>query len=458
MCCFSFSLFSPTEIVNMKLQRNLFFIVLIVLHLFFFIKAMDNGHVFTKDSYEYLQQAKNIRDHHSWYCGDLSMPVAPALYSQRPPGYGFFIASVKSINENVWFLLLVQNLLSIFNFYLLYRLLQLLNIKVNLLLLIIPLLFFLSQFIYANLIMAEMIFQTVLMLSFYFLIRFILFKETSALWLYQVFITCALLIKPIWYLFPLVSVLFFIYLIKLHNVKRWTITTHLIPLVFVGGIFIHNHQQTNYWEYSSIQRKLMINYNVQEVLEDVHGREKTSLLVGRMQNAAAVKTSYKEQADFLQHEINKVLRGFPLVFIKIELKGMLRFFTDHSRYDIDSFFSRSPLQTLTWFEDYTDSGRNGIINHFKNYNIWYLIYLAVSVLVNAFLLFCLFVFIKQKNIDASVRIILFVMIFYTALLTGPTGTTRFRLPVYLLLLIAFAAAMPVIQQWFRQLIFKRKLS
>ena len=69
-----------------------------------------------------------------------------------------------------------------------------------------------------------------------------------------------------------------------------------------------------------------------------------------------------------------------------------------------------------------------------------------------------FIFIKQKNIDTGVRIILFVMIVYTALLTGPTGTTRFRLPVYLLLLLAFAAAIPAIQQWFRQLIIKRKLS
>ncbi len=458
MYSFLISLFSPSEIVNMKLQRNIFFIVLILLHLFFFIKAIDNGHVFTKDSFEYLQQANNIRASHSWYCGDLNLPIEPALYSQRTPGYGVFIAAVKSINDNIWFLLLVQNLLSIFNFYLLYRLLQLLGIKKNLLLLLIPLLFFLSQFIYANLIMTEMLFQTALMLSFYFLVRFILFKESSAIWLYQLFITCALLIKPIWYLFPFVSILFFIYLFNRKNVKPWTIITHLVPLIFVVGIYIHNHQQTNYWEYSSIQRKLMINYNVLEVLEEVHGKEKALLEVGRMQDAAAVKENYTEQAELLQHEINKVIRGYPLVFIKMELKGMLRFFTNHSRYDMDSFFSQTPLQTSSWYDDYTASGWKGPISHFKDFNSWYLIYLAVSILVNTFLLICLFVFVKQKNIDIAVRIILFSIIIYTAFLTGPTGTTRFRLPVYLLLLIAFAVALPVIQSWFKQLFFKRKLS
>ncbi len=458
MYSFLISLFSPSEIVNMKLQRNIFFIVLILLHLFFFIKAIDNGHVFTKDSFEYLQQAKNIRDHHSWYCGDLNLPIEPALYSQRPPGYGVFIAVVKSINDNIWFLLLVQNLLSIFNFYLLYRLLQILNIKINLLLLIIPLLFFFSQFIHANLIMTELLLQTVLMLSFYFITRFILFKEPSSIWLYQLFITCALLIKPIWYLFPLVSILFFIYLINKKNVKSWTITAHLIPLIFIAGIFIHNHQQTNYWEYSSIQRKLMVNYNVLEVMEDVHGKEKALLLVDKLQDDAAVKTSYAEQADYMQSEINKVLRGYPLVFIKIELKGMLRFFTDHSRYDMDSFFSQTPLQTSSCYVDYTANGWKGLVSHFKNYNGWYLVYLVISILVNTLLLICLFVFVKQKNIDIAVRIILFSIIIYTAFLTGPTGTTRFRLPVYLLLLIAFAVAQPVIQSWFKQLFLKRKLS
>ncbi len=430
----------------MKLQRIIFFSVLILLHIIFFIEAVNNGHVFTKDSYEYLQQAKNIRDHDSWYCGDFNFTVQPALYSQRPPGYGIFIASVKKINDNIWFLLFLQNLLSIFNFYLIYLLIKLLNIKINLLWLLIPLLFFPSQFIYPNLIMSEMLLQTTLMVAFYFFVRFILFKESSALWLFQVLITCALLIKPVWYLFPLVSILFFIYLIKKKNIKAWMIATHLIPLIVVAGVFIHNYKQTNYCEYSSIQRKLMINYNVYEVMENVLGKEKAAVAIDRIQKSAAIKTSYAEQATFLQQEISKVLIQHPLAFAWIEMKGIMRFFLDHSRYDMESFFSQIPSQETSWLDSYTANGWKGMINHFKNYNVWYFIYLAISVVANVFLLLCLFIFSKQKNIDACVRIILLVMIIYTALLTGPTGTTRFRLPVYPLLLIAFAAEIPLIQQ------------
>ncbi len=431
----------------MKLQRIIFFSVLITLHIIFFFEAINNGHVFTKDSYEYLQQAKNIRDHNSWYCGDFNFPVQPALYSQRPPGYGVFIATIKKVNDNIWFLLFIQMLLSLFNFYLLYLLLKLLDIKINLLWLLIPLLFFPSQFIYANLIMSEMLLQTTVMLAFYFLSRYILLNETSAVWLYQFFIGCAFLIKPVWYLFPFVSILFFIYLISKKNIKAWTITTHIIPLVVIAGVFIHNHNQTNYWEYSSIQRKLMINYNVYEVLEHDLGKEKAIVAIGRMQEAAAVKKNYPEQATYLQQEINKVLIKHPLAFAWIEMKGVMRFFLDHSRYDIESFFYQIPSQETSWWDSYTANGWKGMINHFKNYNMWNIIYLSLSVLVNAFMILSLFVFIRKKNIDAGIRIILFIIIIYTALLTGPTGTTRFRLPIYPLLLIAFAAAIPVIMQW-----------
>ena len=105
----------------------------------------------------------------------------------------------------------------------------------------------------------------------------------------------------------MVSILFFIYLINKKNIKAWTLTTHLFPLIFIACVFMHNHQQTNYWEYSSIQRKLMINYNANEVLADVYGKEEALLRVSKMQEEATLKGSYKEQARILQTEINLLL-------------------------------------------------------------------------------------------------------------------------------------------------------
>ena len=140
------------------------------------------------------------------------------------------------------------------------------------------------------------------------------------------------------------------------------------------------------------------------------------------------------------------------------MKGVARFFVDHSRYDLEYFFSQIPLQQTSWYEDFRSNGWSGIMNRFKDYNIWYFIFLIASMVVNFFLLICLFVFIRQKKIDLCVRIILLVMIIYNAMLTGPSGTTRFRLPIYLLMLIAFAVALPIIKMWFKKIIDLRHRS
>ena len=448
--CFAMYVLSPAHIVNMIKQRTIFFILIIIIHVCFFIKAIQTGQVFTKDSYEYIQQAKNIKNNNSWYCGDMNTAIQPALYSQRTPGYGAFIFVLKQINNSIWFLLIMQSLLSIFNFYVLYRLLQQLSIKINLFVLLIPLFAFPSQFIYSNLVMSEMLLQTCVLLSFYFLVQFIRSKSASAIWLYQLFITCALLVKPIWYLFPFVSILFFIWLVRQKQVNRFAIFTHLIPITIVAGIFFHNHQQTNYWEYSSIQRKLMINYNVFEVLEQLHGKELASLMVDSMQDEAAIKKEYHEQAASLQQQINNLLWAHPFTFAWIETKGIVKFFTDHSRYDIESFFSQVPAQVNSWQQDFKLNRWTGLFNHFKTYNLFYLFYLFLSMVINAFVLFCLFLFAKQKSISLHIRIALVLMIIYTALLTGPTGTTRFRLPVFPLLLLSFAVVLPIVQQWIKK--------
>ncbi len=442
----------------MNIQRTIFFSVLIVAHVFFFCEAISKGHVFTTDSYEYLQQAKNIRDAHSWYCGDFNSSIQPELYSQRPPGYGVFIFLIKKVNDSIWFLLFLQNLLSIFNFYLLYRLLKLLKPKINLLMLLIPLAFFPSQFIYPNLIMSEMLLQTGVILSFYFFARFILLKEVSSVWLYQLFITCSLLIKPIWYLFPFLSLLFFLLMRRQKQFSSQIVFSHLLPIIFVAGIFIYNHKQTSYWEYSSIQRKLMIDYNVYNILVDDSGKAEAEKIVGRMQGAAAAKSNYSEQAGFLQHEINSVLITHPLTFAWVELKGVMRFFIDHSRYDLEYYFSTIAQQPTSWYDDYRANGWSGLQKHFQNFSILFFIYLIFSMMINALLLACLFVFSKLKSIDYVTRIFLVAMIMYTALLTGPTGTTRFRLPVYLLLLLTYAIAFPLVKQWLSKKLFKHNLT
>ena len=136
----------------------------------------------------------------------------------------------------------------------------------------------------------------------------------------------------------------------------WTLFSHLIPIIFVAGIIIHNYNQTGYCEYSSIQRKLMINYNVHEVLEYSYGEKQAAVFVSAMQDSASQKINYSQQAAFLQQEINKVLIEHPLSFAWIETKGVLRFFIDHCRYDLETFFTETPSQNFGWYDDLKANG------------------------------------------------------------------------------------------------------
>jgi hypothetical protein len=47
-------------------------------------------------------------------------------------------------------------------------------------------------------------------------------------------------------------------------------------------------------------------------------------------------------------------------------------------------------------------------------------------------------FLFNKEILKSIRITLALMVFYLAILTGPTGSARFRVPIYPILLVTFA--------------------
>jgi len=48
----------------------------------------------------------------------------------------------------------------------------------------------------------------------------------------------------------------------------------------------------------------------------------------------------------------------------------------------------------------------------------------------------LFLFLFKKQIDLKIRVIIFIIIIYIALITGPMSASRFRLPVYPLMLFA----------------------
>ena len=86
-------------------------------------------------------------------------------------------------------------------------------------------LFFPSQLIYANLIMPEMLLQTAVMLSVYFMLDYFKNKQLRSLLFYQLSITASLLIKPVFLFFPFLSLILFFIIEKKITTVTWIKST-----------------------------------------------------------------------------------------------------------------------------------------------------------------------------------------------------------------------------------------
>ena len=145
-------------------------IFIIAIHVLYFLIACKIGSIYLVDSYGYLNQAKNILLHQSWYAEDWNAPMLIDYFTIRPPLYAVFILLCKTLFNSDYFVIAIQNVLSIVNFFILWKLLSEFKIpqKNTSVMIVLGLIFFPSQLIHANFIMTEIVFQTLLLGVFYF--------------------------------------------------------------------------------------------------------------------------------------------------------------------------------------------------------------------------------------------------------------------------------------------------
>lgn len=421
-----------------KRRNQLFWTIIIIVHSCFFYFSITNANIFTKDSAEYLWQSKNIQSDNGFYAGDLSAPINPALYNQRPPGYGTFLFLTGSnIDSTDYFwTLFVQFLLSLLNVFIIYKFLNLLsNNKASPFWMLIPLLFFPTQFIYAGMIMSEMIFQTFVILSLYFISLLLKRGEMQYLWWSQWAMAISFLIKPITWIFPFIALACFIIYWINSKVKLIAVITFLIPITALVLMFNYSNQKTGIYEYSSIQRKLMINYNVEAVLSDINGHDKAQKVISNFQHSISTH-SYKDRAVLTDVYCKSVLKSNVLSLLKVELKGAFNFFIGHSRWDVNMFVNgKEPLPSKQFSTFHNDKEiATTSLSAFETF------YYYFSMIVNALVFLSFVYFLFMWRIPIRIRGCIGVFVLYIVLATGPSASTRFRMPVFPILMIVFAIA------------------
>jgi hypothetical protein len=421
-------------------KKNSGRIFLIGLHLLFFCLALYFGNSRLKDSYEYIQQAVNLRSYGSWYCADLSKPIDYLMYSQRPPLYGAFLAITWWPFSGDFLILFLQTILSLFNCYLSLRIFETISgRKANILLFFLPVIFFATQFIYANMIMSEIFFQTFWLLAAYYAILFLKNLKLKDLCFHQLAITSALLIKPVAFLFPLISATLIVVMIAKNKIPSNAFITFLIPVSAIIFIVTVNYHHTSVIEYSGISRKLMINYNMPQLLSKRMTETEAKAKIDSVENYAS-QLSYAQRSRYIDQQCLIWIKEAPLAYLSLHLKGFFRFFLDHGRWDLNAFVKgQGNIENQAGIDSaYRKYGMRGASEYASKFPLLLIGYLLLVVIVNGILLFSFIRFLLMKSIAPQIRILFMCMVFYIALLTGPTGSARFRIPVYPLLLISFA--------------------
>lgn len=415
------------------------FIALLFLHGLFFYFACRSGNIYlTVDSTEYLHQAENIKDHHSWYAGDWNKQHDDFLETRRPPLYGSLLFLLKSIICNDYFVLVIQNLLSIFCLLLAYYLAQVIYCEtINPFYFIAPLFFFATQFIYANMIMADVLFQLLLLAAVFFFYRFAVHKKSNGFLWFNIMIALAILTKPVMYLFWVIIAVFTLLLFT-KNLVRFKHTFYaVIPFATVMIVSVCNFQQTGLFHYSSVNQKFISEYGAYLSVGE-RGNEVAQNKIDSILAVAKKQPDFKSYSEYLDKESQSLIKRNFARFVFAQMNGMVQFFVDHGRWDLYAFFvDPDYVQEKGMRYYFQQHGFSGVITYLKTFSPLLVIYLLVIAAINIFLTFTLLRFFLNTHISYIFRLMVACLVFYQVIFTSVVGCSRYRMAIYPILLIAF---------------------
>ncbi len=321
-----------------------FIVGVVSFQLIFWIIAYKMQSIYLVDSYEYLFQVDNLKNLGTWYAGDIQIEYDLNLVSKRPPFYAVFILLIKNMVNSDYMVLLVQNLLSIVNLMgvlILFSNFQIrINIKFQFFMLL--LVFFSSQLIYSNLIMSEMLLQTVLFWAFFLFVQFIRKGKPIFIIGYNILLSIGILTKPVLYLFCLPNlILLFILFIKIRNNKMLCLTP-FIPVLCIIIVCYHNMKETDYFHYSSIKTFNLLHYNTYRTLLRNHSNEVALETVNGIIDSANLTTNFKEYSQIIELESLRIIWENKVNYLVCHFSGMLNYFLDPGRFDLYNFLKIEP--------------------------------------------------------------------------------------------------------------------
>jgi hypothetical protein len=383
------------------------------------------------DSLDYLRASKNLLSKGVIYCGNLGAAgqIDPALYSRRPPLYPLFLAISKIATGGVLAAVLMQMLLTAGGAYLTWRIMEYLGSGRGLRLVVTTLfLFYPAQIIYSQVVMSEVLFQFLIVVSVFFMVRYLKHAGPRDIYLCNLAIGAAALCKPVMMFFWIPNLLFCLWLSR--RKKGWHLwVAPLIPFLIISGWSYRNYELTGSYHFSSMGTTYL-RLLTRNRLAREPGWERD--LPG---DANATILAFLEE---VPKRLPALAKGYAI--------GVASFFVDPGRFDWYEFFKLPDSRSLRKILFIDEIPVNRQLGRFPLPVLGSLLVVLILNLV----VFAGFAHSLVVSRDYSpAKVFMIALILYVAAVTSFAGASRYRLPVEPLLLILAGPFLLSIGEWVR---------
>lgn len=422
--------------LNFSRQDKVFVGIIMLVHVIYFLLACHYTRIYMGDSFEYIYEALNIKNHFFFYSGNPAMPIVPEYMTQRQPGYPLFLLAVYLFTVNNWVVIVLQNLLSVFNIYYARKVFISIGYQARydwlLLMLVIA---YPAQFINANTIAPDILLQTCTLIYFGCFVWLLQGSQWKyALWM-SAALTAGMMVKPVLYPFVFIHILLVLVLTGYHKLvlSRMTliaITPLCAMLLYCGW----NYERTGKFHYTSNQA-FNASYYFVPYFSYAAGADSANRFLQNARAAYYAMPEYKDRYDHANEQGMALLEQNFFPYMLFHLKNSARMFIEPGKGEMDLFTGRLSYGRLyskeqTGFYATWEAKGWGGMGEYMLDNPSLPVVLLVF-LFNCVRLFGLIVFFVNRNVHFLLRLFVALFAGYFALATGPIANTRYFLPVSL---------------------------
>ncbi|WP_276133542.1 hypothetical protein [Polluticoccus soli] len=414
-----------------------FLLLLLVVHGFFFVIALNYKRIYTGDSFEYVYAALNIKNHGWFYAGNPALPVEAEYLTIRPPVYPLFLAFVYLFTVNNWVVIILQNLLSIFNIFYLRDTLRKLGYTRHMdYLLVAFIILYPAQFVHTNTIVPDLFLQTCVLVYFrHFTWLWKTKRWRNAFWMSAALIV-GLFTKPVLYPFALVHCVLLLYIAARWNTGYFrALLAAAIPLLLVFSYMSWNYTRTGKVHFSSNQSFNAIYYYY-FYFSDTQGAAYAQDFLDSEREKIAAMPDFTERYDYANKRGVELLKENFAPYMLYHLKHSARLLVDPGKGEWDMFTGRLTLGNLYkgskvgFYATFKKGGFQALWQYIEENPSFFLA--IVVLLFNCLRLVGLFIFLLDRDQYLAIRLMVVLLIGYFAITTGPIANSRYFMPISLL--------------------------